>query len=102
MRIKIIGNALLVFAFLLSSAGIVEPSSGLSAATAAFVFIGFFIVTTMSHQDWSAGYRAAQLDMTFVPQDDRQEELADAARFKCGRADCHCTSDVSYREWSDD
>lgn len=102
MRIKTIGNALLVFAFLLSSAGIVEPSSGLSAVSALFVFIGFFVVTTMSHQDWSAGYRAAQLDMTFVPQDGREEELADAARFKCGRGDCHCTSDASYREWSDD
>ena len=51
MKIKTLGNALLIFAFMLSSAGIVEPSSGLSAFAALFVFIGFAIVTTMA-VDW--------------------------------------------------
>ena len=98
MRMKTIGNALLIFAILLSSAGIVEPSSGLSAFTAIFVVVGFAIVTTMSHHDWSAGYRAAQLDMTFTPPQD--DEWESAALFKCGGDNCHCENDPKYREVS--
>lgn len=99
MKLKAIGNAFLIFAFLLASAGIVEPSAGLGAATAILTLLGFGIVTWMSHQDWAAGYRAAQLDMTFTDQDER--EFGDAALFKCGNGDCHCTSDVNYREWAE-
>lgn len=98
MRTKTIGNALLVCAFLLSSAGIVEPASGLSAVTAVFVFVGFLIVTTMSHHDWSAGYRAAQLDMTFTPPED--DDLESVSLFKCGSDNCHCENDPKYREVS--
>lgn len=98
MRIKTTGNALLIFAFLLTVAGIVEPSSGVCAAAAVMVFAGFLIVTVTSHNDWSAGYRAAQLDMTFSYDEDN--DLESVGLFKCGRDDCDCKSDPMYREFA--
>ena len=106
MRTKTLGNAFLVFGFLLSAAGIAVPSSGLSAAATVLVFAGFFIVTANSHQDWGAGYRAAQLDMRFesesVPSKpwDGGPVEADGPLYKCGFPDCHCVTDVRYREWT--
>lgn len=90
MRLNLIGNAFLVFAILLSAAGIAEPSSGLCAAVTFFVFAGFAIVTQQSHNAWTAGYKAAQLDMSFSRQDEREKLDRAESALRCGGKDCLC------------
>lgn len=98
MRLNIIGNFFLIVAFLLACAGIVEPSTGSSVAVAAFLFAGFAIITQQSHNTWSAGYKAAQLDMSFSRQRQREDALNHLGQWKCGQSDCHCKNDSQFRE----
>lgn len=103
MKTKTLGNALLIVAFLLSAAAIAVPSSGMSALVAGFLFVGFAIVTVESHRDWSAGYRAAQLDMTFRVDDQQEDEQSSrepVGLFKCGMDGCDCATNPKFREWA--
>jgi len=95
MRMNLLGNVLLIFAFLLASAGIPEPSRGLSAASALFIFVGFAILMWESHNTWASGYEAAKLDMRFdagVPGRDD-----DGLLWKCGSSGCTCANDPTYQ-----
>lgn len=94
-----------IIAFLFAVAGIVEPTSGGSAAVALFTFIGFAIVTYQDHKDWSAGYAAGSYDSSVSRLNAKQEEDWDAhlysaqTLYKCGQQGCTCVSDSRYAEW---
>lgn len=92
MRMNTLGNVLLIFSFLLASAGIPEPSRGLSAASALMIFVGFAILLWESHNTWSSGYKAAQMDMTFYPA----TPGSDGRLWKCGNEGCTCADDPRY------
>lgn len=93
MRLNTIGNMFLIFAFLLTAAGIAEPSAATSAVATILLFAGFGILMWESHNTWASGYEAARLDMTF----DRAEGRRDEIMWKCGSDSCSCVDDPEYQ-----
>lgn len=98
MSVKVVGQVLIMFAFLLAVAGIVEPSAAVSAATAVLAFAGFAIVTHESHRDWAAGYETARAEVTVErPRKSDWDITKDKqVMFKCGQEGCACEHDPRY------
>ena len=94
----------LIFAFLVSVAGIVEPSAGLFAATALLVFAALVISLASAYNDWADGYFAASRDTAWLrPEDwDDGEGWAPksddkiALSYKCGMSSCPCSGDSRF------
>ena len=95
MSLKVIGQMLLLLAFLLSAAAIAEPSSSISAVIAVMVFVGFSISVTQSHWDWSAGYRDAKLELAVR---EPGYGVPSGTPYKCGKEDCACANNPNYAD----
>lgn len=97
MKSKVIGQLLLMVAFILSCAGIAEPSAAVSASVAFFTFAGFAIVTFVTHNEWAVGYQQAQFDMSMHKTVDRERQMSrEQLLFKCGLDGCACEYDSRY------
>jgi len=109
---KEIGQALLLVGFLLSVAGIVEPSWGTSSAVAVFVLVGFMVWVTRSHDEWRKGYEQGRVDagkklldynrMIESEREARVASLTSSPLWKCGMEGCYCANDSRYKEYEDD
>lgn len=95
MSLKVIGQMMLLVAFLLCAAAIAEPSSAMAAVIAVLVFAGFAISVTQSHWDWSAGYRDAKLELAVR---EPGYGVPTGTPYKCGNEDCACVNNPNYAD----
>ncbi len=97
----------LIFALLVSVAGIVKPSAGLFAATALLVFAALVISVASAYNDWADGYFAASREAAWLrPEDwDDGEGWANKSddkiavypvSYKCGMSSCPCSADSRF------
>lgn len=105
MRGKEIGQCLLLVAFLLAVAGIVEPSWGTSSAVAVFVISSFIIWVSGSHDEWRNGYDQGRVDAgkrIVEEREARVSSLASWPMWKCGMEGCYCANDSRYKGYEND